>query len=716
MEGGTLRDFSEKIARYFLDFLQTDFKKQSLPRRRLQAEKGAQIRLEQFPALRTAFRSLLTDEVKNWKPVMITPGKFTRPLNPTLIDYLQRRIEAIADGEFEGIALELNSYAIEAYGRIADDHEAWVDDVLQRAGTLADDRIVRPLVETVRATLVRNADDPDDRAFELEASLISKLTEGLSQTLPSALNDYAATQNVTQIGEVLSAELDADGCRGILREAAQEFWTADALSQLRDLLAYIDTGENLQAYLYVGTLKYRNQTYPLFYLPITISREGAGIGLTLEPHLYVNRQALEYVLQDLSDSNSVISPIRDRIVYLGPQQKAAQVLDAMAGTASAALGLPRAIKLSSSSVEHESTLKVAVRNQILIAAFDRADEALVNDYEQILASAQSGGDNLITLFEDILKAVMGGEPTSLIASVERDWIESPLAARLIAESPIPVNEEQRKILMALGRADCRFVVVEGPPGTGKSHTISAIAFDAIRTGKSVLILSDKTEALDVVEDKLEKTIAAVRPSEDFPNPLLRLGKTGNNYSRLVSLNSSQQIMREHAAANANKTEVIKSTEVQRTALSADLHSASETVSASALADVVRAFALEQSLDARDADVCESLRAMAEETQGGAFLSFAEAMKTSTLDEDSLDATIMAIRQSPKTPPSVAGILAEARRRAVATSFAQSAPIIAMRRFDPMSEEQARFVLSVVQQYEALRQPLFGYLFRGGQVR
>ena len=68
-----------------------------------------------------------------------------------------------------------------------------------------------------------------------------------------------------------------------------------------------------------------------------------------------------------------------------------------------------------------------------------------------------------------------------------------LTARLIAESPIPLNEEQRKILLALARPNCRFVVVEGPPGTGKSHTISAIAFEAIRTGKSVLILADKAE-------------------------------------------------------------------------------------------------------------------------------------------------------------------------------------------------------------------------------
>jgi len=35
---------------------------------------------------------------------------------------------------------------------------------------------------------------------------------------------------------------------------------------------------------------------------------------------------------------------------------------------------------------------------------------------------------------------------------------------------------------------------------------------------------DKKEALDVVEDKLSQALAKVRPTEDFPNPILRLGK------------------------------------------------------------------------------------------------------------------------------------------------------------------------------------------------
>src|SRR5262249_37733770 len=79
----------------------------------------------------------------------------------------------------------------------------------------------------------------------------------------------------------------------------------------------------------------------------------------------------------------------------------------------------------------------------------------------------------------------------------------------------------------------QFIAVEGPPGTGKSHTITAVAFDLILDGKNLLVLSDKKEALDVVEDKLNQALTKVRPSEDFPNPILRLGMDASNYGQLL---------------------------------------------------------------------------------------------------------------------------------------------------------------------------------------
>jgi KaiC/GvpD/RAD55 family RecA-like ATPase len=48
----------------------------------------------------------------------------------------------------------------------------------------------------------------------------------------------------------------------------------------------------------------------------------------------------------------------------------------------------------------------------------------------------------------------------------------------------------------------RSMVIEGPPGTGKSQTITNIIANALYAGKRVLFVAEKKEALDVVHNRL----------------------------------------------------------------------------------------------------------------------------------------------------------------------------------------------------------------------
>jgi len=100
-------------------------------------------------------------------------------------------------------------------------------------------------------------------------------------------------------------------------------------------------------------------------------------------------------------------------------------------------------------------------------------------------------------------------------------------------------------------------VVEGPPGTGKSHTISAIAFDYILNDKSILILSDTKEALDVVENKINDTLDKVRGEAKIQNPILRLGKMGNTYNKILAKSSIDNIRDFSRAQKQHSPEIDK---------------------------------------------------------------------------------------------------------------------------------------------------------------
>lgn len=70
--------------------------------------------------------------------------------------------------------------------------------------------------------------------------------------------------------------------------------------------------------------------------------------------------------------------------------------------------------------------------------------------------------------------------------------------------PFDLSDTQKKIVLNARRND--LTVVSGPPGTGKSYTISAIILDHLLGGKRVLFVSRMDKAVDVVSDWLEEFV------------------------------------------------------------------------------------------------------------------------------------------------------------------------------------------------------------------
>ena len=68
--------------------------------------------------------------------------------------------------------------------------------------------------------------------------------------------------------------------------------------------------------------------------------------------------------------------------------------------------------------------------------------------------------------------------------------------------PIPADGAQLRAITAAGEG--RSFVLEGPPGTGKSQTITNLIAHCMAEGKSVLFVAEKQAALQVVSQRLQK--------------------------------------------------------------------------------------------------------------------------------------------------------------------------------------------------------------------
>lgn len=101
-------------------------------------------------------------------------------------------------------------------------------------------------------------------------------------------------------------------------------------------------------------------------------------------------------------------------------------------------------------------------------------------------------------FSAPLKALLGHE-----VSQEPNQNFNPTQAPLV---PAILSEAQNHLLNAAQHFDSTLLF--GPPGTGKSFSISAIAVNEVLNGKSVLIAARNKEAIQVILEKIEEELDA----------------------------------------------------------------------------------------------------------------------------------------------------------------------------------------------------------------
>ncbi len=108
------------------------------------------------------------------------------------------------------------------------------------------------------------------------------------------------------------------------------------------------------------------------------------------------------------------------------------------------------------------------------------------------------------LVRQLLDGKLDEVPAAFAEGADDPAFDDPAAVAaldaVVATAPIPADGAQARAIAA-ARAGHSFVL-EGPPGTGKSQTITNILADQLAQGRRVLFVAEKGAALDVVRHRL----------------------------------------------------------------------------------------------------------------------------------------------------------------------------------------------------------------------
>lgn len=162
-------------------------------------------------------------------------------------------------------------------------------------------------------------------------------------------------------------------------------------------------------------------------------------------------------------------------------------------------------KLVAFSAEKSSDLAANERNgelklypEAVLGIFPQAGSYLVPDYNKLLDIEEAEGFRLplIDFADEVDGEVSDPDPVVPGREIRQSKEEEVL-------TPFPVDESQEEIILAVKSG--RSVVVQGPPGSGKSQLICNLIADFTSKGKRVLLVCQKRAALDVVYQRLATT-------------------------------------------------------------------------------------------------------------------------------------------------------------------------------------------------------------------
>ncbi len=279
---------------------------------------------------------------------------------------------------------------------------------------------------------------------------------------------FGGTEGLSARRDLLALEQS----KGILRA----FGDAKRLSELCTRLlrknreAEEETGAKI-LYLALGFLKYyskeegQEKYAPLVLMPVSLARSKGNEDFSLasrEKEFFVNSTLLEYLKQEFNID----------IRGLGGDVSSLKISEICA--------MVRAETASMKGWE--------VTSDVYVSAFSFQRYLMWNDLRRSFSELKKNAivsallNNRTERIEDVTTEEDKGDPFETL-------------------TPLPVDSSQYSAV-ALSQTGASFVL-HGPPGTGKSQTITNIIANALHDGKRVLFVAEKKAALDVVKKRLD---------------------------------------------------------------------------------------------------------------------------------------------------------------------------------------------------------------------
>ena len=419
--------FISELCKYYMDFLKGGFKSTRFPKRyiRLVNEKGFKVGvdLSKYEKFNSHIKRLVNKEDNLQNSITVKKGDFSVKLNNVAQDLIKKLVKKIDDKDVEKITNLANRTIKEfsvSHRNKPDEAYDQIVDIIKKDLTKI---IVQPITEKMDPLIGSQSNYEMDSLYTLEMGLSELILDPLVEGIPSIFNDILADKKAKPKEQISLLFNKKDIAENLLKY----FENFDVKDLYYDLQEIVNAKKNLdkkEIYLYFSDIEIEKKDFQ-FSTQISVQEfsNESKFKISFSNELFINKLAVQYAFDILKKENKIVETFgEERKIYISDEPSFSLRLNDILNTLIPKLRLEGSIDLKKSDPQIAKSINFKLSNNCSIFVFDKSDEALINDFEDILSKILSGeSSEIIELFKNIINDFLINEPHVITEELEDEW-------------------------------------------------------------------------------------------------------------------------------------------------------------------------------------------------------------------------------------------------------------------------------------------------------
>ena len=423
-----VRAFAKEVAKYFMDFLETDFRRRKTPRHTLKFsnESGLKvgINLKRYRLFSESVWKSLKRGFQAASPTVVKKGQHRHSIPEVTVKVIRQQIEQVSD---ERISALVSSMAVEikaCAARNAADPEAALTEISETCLGIIRGSLVEPLINERLAEGLKKLNAGDEGTVYLLKEDVTAVLYGLVHPAIKEIIAKLILDANFDPSAILLEHFAGKDVRAHLNAFFELLQVGDFFVELLELERNQRVLDKQELYLNLGTISWDNEQYPIFYIPFEMTVEGDQVSIEYDSRLYINKKAIAYIVQEFNARTGkvgTLEKIASRIVYPAQYESLCGFLNSILHEIVNFFALAGSVNLSIAEEQSARGQHVRLTNGCYITLFDKSDEALINDYEDILQQLELQNGVIAESFTELIRGFIFDNPQSFVREVRTEW-------------------------------------------------------------------------------------------------------------------------------------------------------------------------------------------------------------------------------------------------------------------------------------------------------